>query len=344
VGALVPHDGPFVDDFGEAKLDTGWVVGSGTARVADGTLRLGAAAGDTGVLTLAGSAHSLDSRIQVEVDAVATGQFWIYARHTGQRSFVRLGTVGRQVVLQRSDASGRTRQLGASAAPRGKMRLTLSVIGGRAIAAVDDQPLLERPADLPGDLAEGPTSLIVWGGDERTSVRIRRVQIEPLARRVALLPAHPGDGSFERLRGMADEIWAVSPRRFHWQAGAGVDDDADSAVEILAGLHRISMMPAVSVTQLPTGQEWTRLRAQMLVWADQPQFAGLNLALDRVGNEDFKRIAELRAALAAVGKELVITSADDTGDLETPRELAWFIGPRSSGFVLATSSTQRNSG
>lgn len=343
-GALAPREQPFVDEFDSATLDAGWVVDSGSARVADGALRLGAAPGDTGVLTLAGSARWQDARLQVDLEAAPAGQFWIYARYTGQKSFVRLGTVGRQVVLQRSDVNGGTRQLGASAAPRGRMRLTLSVIGDRAIAAIDDRPLLERPVDLPADLVEGPASLVVWGGGQRTAARISRVDIEPLARRVALLPAHPGEGSFERLRQLADELWAVSPRRFRWQAGTGTDEATDAAVEILAGMHRVAMMPAVSVAQLPAGQEWNKLRAQMLAWADRPQFAGLNLVLERVEPDDFARIGELRGAFAAVGKQLVVTSPDDTGDLETPHELAWFIGPRSSGFVLATSSPQRVSG
>jgi hypothetical protein len=327
IGAYAPRRQRYVDDFDGASLAADWVASPAHAQVGDGALQLAVGAGETdGSVTLGGTQRWQDMRVAVDLAAPPpSGQFWVYVRRNGAGSFLRLGVVGQRVLLQKSDADGRTRQLVVREIGRRPLRLGLRVSGQRALAYIDDDPLLDRAVDLPADLVEGPVMLAVWNADGDASALVRRVEAEPLERRIALISPQPSESAFAGLRERVDELWAVSPRLFGWRAGAPrMLGTTDRALDIFVHHHHLAVHPAVAVDALPPAADWERFSAQMLRWADSPQFSGLNLVIDRVAQDDAARVEGLRRTLAAHGKHLTVTLVDAAQDRTDSPDNNWF--------------------
>jgi hypothetical protein len=341
VAAYAPRRQRYVDDFDGASLAADWIANPGHARVDGGAMRLAVGAGDTdGSVTLGGTQRWQDMHVAVDLAAPPPGgQFWMYVRRNGAGSFLRLGIVDQRVVLQKSDAAGQTRQLVVREVGRRPLRLALQVSGLRALAYIDDDPLLDRPTDLPADLTEGPVVLAVWNAEGDASAVVQRVEAAPLERRIALISPQPSETTFAKLRENADELWAVSPRLFGWRAGAARTlGTSDRALEIFVYHHHLALHPAVAIDALPPAAEWERFSAQMLRWAASPQFGGLNLVVDRIAKDDAAKIEGLRRTLAASGKKLTVTLGSTTLDSSDSPDYAWFARARagSQSFQVAS--------
>lgn len=344
--AHTPREKPFVDDFEDGELDHAWVTSGDHAYTRNGKLHLTAGAGDTdGWMSLGGTARWRDVQVEVELDEPSSGQFWIYARRNTSASFVRLGTVDRRVILQKSDADGQTRQMASREVDGGPLRLSLRVLGSRAVAYLDGEPLLDRPAQLPGHVTEGPVSLAVWNAEGAASASLRRVAVNPLSRRYLVVAAQPAQGDFARMRREAVDVWAISPRLFRWHNGSGSASDPPAlALEIFVRHHRLALLPAVTLDELPPESKWHGFSQRMLEWAGRPGFAGLNMVVDSIGPRDIGRIEDLRRTLGARGKELVVTARRLQPGFPERRNLVWLADPEPgpAGFELGRSSLRRH--
>lgn len=344
--AYTPRHQGVVDDFSDGKIASAWVASNRHARIHDGYLQLVAGPGDyNGVLALGGTERWRDAEVTVDLARRPQGQFWIYARRGSPTRFVRLGIAGDEVVLQCTDADGQTRQVAAAPLPPGAMSLTLRVVGSRAIALLDGQPLLDRPAELSGELAQGPVALVSWNADAAAQTTLRKVAVEPLPRRIALLDPAPSDAEFARLLDEADRFWAVSPKVFRWNGKRGyATDETAASVAIFAGHQRIALLPTVTAEHLPSGKAWDTFSEQLLEWAQRPQYAGLNLMLDRLRPEEVGRIGELRKALAAHDRELTVTVGRGAPELAAAPDFVLFTESRSGAAALPVASARARQG
>jgi hypothetical protein len=274
-------------------------------------LSLTARSGESGALVLLnGTDRWQDAEVAVETDERPRGQFWMYIRRGSSQSFVRLGIVGGQAVLQKSAAGGETRQLASRPLGAGRVRLTLRVIGSRVIAFADGEPLVERPGSLPADLARGSFALAVWNPEGVASATVRRVEARPLFRRAGIIPVSAGEADWARLRREANGLWAVSPRLFTWRRGKPPESTAaDTAVTIFARHHRLALLPAVSVPEAILPSELQAFGAQVARWAETPGFDGLNLVLSDVDTAIAAGtlLEDLRGSLQRRGKHLAVT-------------------------------------
>ena len=342
--AYTPRHERYADDFRGPSLANAWIATGGHARVKPDGLNLLTAAGSAGELTLGGTEQWQDTRTHVRLAGPPAGQFWIYARRNGPLPFLRFGVTEGRVVLQRSDESGQTRQLAAVDAPGGVIDLKLQVIGGRALAWLNDQALTERPAEVPDGLDQGSVTLAVWDDAVDSLSVVRDFEAEPLPRRIALLDTSPTDAGFEQLRAQAGSLWALSPRQYRWRGGQGASlAGPDLALSIFAHHHHIELLPAVQLDAFPDAAQWPHLRARLLEWAGASDCAGLNLVVERVRPEDVPRIEELRRALAMVDRELVVT-ARRRADLAAAPDLLWSSGSGAGGLQYASAPPRRPAG
>jgi hypothetical protein len=341
-----PRHERFVETFAGEKLGSAWIAHGADAQVKNGELRLAATADDIGsTLFLGGTERWRDGRVMVELAAAPSGQFWIYARRSSTDAFVRLGAVGRRVVMQKSDESGQTRQVAERLVGSGPIKLELRVIGSRATAYLDGKPLLDRPTELAGRVREGPVSLAAWTDEGQATAHVRHVEAEPLARQIVMLPAEPDEASYAGLRQQADGLWAISPRLFSWEKSeAKTTTQMDAALRIFVGHHHLVLLPAVKIKALPQKQEWAGFDEDMLAWVEQPGFAGLNLVVDTIRPADIAALETLRGAFLARGKTLALTIP--RGALATPPNFVWFTDENSgvASLEFANSKTRLNPG
>lgn len=346
MATYAPRHERFVDNFEGEKLGSAWIAQGADTQVKNGELRLAATAGDIGsALFLGGTERWRDERVMVELAAPPSGQFWIYARRSSTGAFVRLGAVGRRVVMQKSDENGRTRQVAEHLVGNGPVKLELQVIGSRATAFLDGVPLLDRPTELASHVREGPVSLAAWTDEGEAKALVRYVEAEPLARQIVMLPAEPDEASYAGLRQQADGLWAISPRLFSWEKGAAkTTAQLDTALRIFVGHHHLVLLPAVKITALPREQEWAEFNEDMLAWAGQPGFEGLNLVVDAIRPDDIVALETLRGAFLARGKTLALTLPQ--GTLATAPNFVWFTDENSgvASLQFANSQTRLNPG
>lgn len=328
-----PRHEPFVDQFSEPELSTAWRVDRGDVSTEDGSLRLSTRSGETGaLLALGGTERWNDAEVEVELAERPSGQFWVSLRDDRTSRFLRLGVVGGQAVLQRSDAEGQTRQAAAQEIEGRNINLRLRIAGSRALAYAQGQPLADRPAPVPSGLESGPLTLAVWSSEGEASARIRRVRATPLPRVNVLVAAVPSSSTWDALRQKVTDLSAVSPRYFVWEDGrlreaAGRDE----ALPIFAHYHFLQFLPALAVEGRLSAAQRAELVEQVLHRAREPVFDGLNLVIDSASLESpgGRELANgLRQALQRLEKELVVTVVD-------PRETKLFTPESSTGFVAA---------
>ena len=310
--ANMPRRAAFVDDFKGPDLSAAWHVNHGEATVDEGSLRLSAKEGETGAqLALRGTERWKDASTEVQIVGRPEGQFWIELRGENPSAFMRLGVVDDHVTLQKSERDGETRQVVARKMKPGNLALRLRLIGSRAVAEVNGQTLLERPVEVPAGLDKGPLTLSVWDPAGHASAQIREVKAEPLRRLCGLIAAAPSPSAWDALRRQANDLSALSPRYFSWQAARGRElGKLDAAILIFAHFHHLRLLPALVVNGRISASDSGQLVEQALRWAQEPEFDGLNLVIDGTAAtaEEWKAtMAQLRERMAALGKELAVT-------------------------------------
>jgi hypothetical protein len=318
VAAYAPRRATYADHFQGHSLGGDWIVDAGKAEIQDGTLSFGSGDREYGLLRLGGTDNWRDVQVETTLAGRPTGQFWIYARRRSTKPFVRLGVIDGAILVQRSEEDG-TRQLARVPIPRPNTTITLRVIGDRAVAYVDGRRIGDRPVDLPPQLGFGPVALAVWGETPgAANTRVASFRAEPLPRLSAVLSPIPTAGQWTELRRDLDSIAEVSPATFEWKDGKPRElGRPDSGLAIFAHYHRLALRPAVLVDSPLDAEDYEPLRKQLLDWAKNPQFDGVNLVL-RGGEAPSPQLLAATTAvqneLRADGKELSLTlvGAEDT--------------------------------
>ncbi|CAI8897571.1 polysaccharide deacetylase family protein [Methylocaldum szegediense] len=317
-----PRRKPFIDRFQSAQPAPDWMVDSGEIAIEDGMLRLSSKPGEQGALvTLAGTAHWRDARVEAELEDQGRGQFWISLRQRQGEPFVRLGVSEGEILLQARNRDGSFNRLGSRKAPTGAMTLSLRVVGSRVLAFVNGYRLLTRPAEVPEGAHYGSLMIAVWNdrGDDAAgvgaSIRLKRIEAEPLPRKYGIVSAMPKAAVWTKLRREVDEMYMLSPSYFAWAGGAYKEArHRDLAVEIFARHHRLKFQPALVLEDPIQPSDAVALTEKALSWADDPAFDGLNVVMKPANVEDQQSkdfLAGLSARLAEKGKTLTVTLIGD---------------------------------
>lgn len=317
-----PRRTNFIDKFQSDQSASAWVVDTGEIALEDGSLRLFNQIGEKGALiTLGGTEKWRDADVQVQLKGLPEGQFWLSLRHqTGQPS-VRLGVAEGRVVLQASDAVGRRHQLVSRRLASGAVTLRLRVVGSRAIAYLNGQPLLKRPIAMPKGADQGAFALAVWdkygeaGSVEpgKAAVRLAQVSATPLFPKGGIVGSAQGNAAWEQLRRYAQELSMVSPSYFSWINGkprtAEVDD---RTIEFFARYHRLTFLPALFIDADTPLSDASALTEQALTWLRDPAYDGLNIVLNSTmaGNEWKAFLSELNRRMGKLDKTLAVTLLD----------------------------------
>ncbi|HSD10332.1 MAG TPA: hypothetical protein VLF14_05075 [Candidatus Binatia bacterium] len=309
VAASEPRRGPFVDDFSAAEPSPAWFIDRGDVAEGNRTFELAAKQGESGSLVLLrGTERWRDAYVGVEVAEVIRGQFWIALRARPGPS-LRFGLVDGDAVLQTSDGT-ETHQIARRTVGRREVKLGLRVIGDRAIATLDGEPFLDRPAELPAGLEYGPLALAVWDPDGGAKAWLRRVVARPLQPECGIVSASPAAEAWEELRGEINDLTALSPRYFAWRGDRAVAAEAqDPAMAIFASYHRVKLLPAVRI-ELGSATDLAALEDQLVRWVGSADFDGLNLVVEPklVTDRNWLRmLGDLDRLLRKRRKELALT-------------------------------------
>jgi hypothetical protein len=314
VAASEPRRSSFVDDFSSVEPSPAWLVDRGELDQHDRTLQIAARPGDTGSLVLLGGTERWrDAYVGVEVAEVLRGQFWISLRARSGAS-LRFGLVDGDAVLQASDGA-ETHQLARRRVGRREVKLGLRVIGDRAVATLDDEPFIDRPAELPAGLEYGPLALAVWDPNGGAKARLRRVAAMPLQPECGIVSSAPVAEAWEELRGEIDELTALSPRYFAWRRNQAVAaEERDQTMAIFASYHRVKLLPAARIEN-GSALDFTALEEQLLRWAGSPGFDGLNVVVEPKLASDprwMRMLRGVRRRLLERRKELAVTLVGGT--------------------------------
>jgi len=309
LAAREPRRGAYLDEFRAAEPSPAWVVDHGEIAIEDNALRISGKEGQSGAqVWLAGTERWRDASITVSLDRRPTGQFWMALRTRGAGPALRLGVAGGRAVMQQS-VNGETHELAAREIGNARVELTLRMIGARADATLNGEPMLQRPAEIPAALDAGAVTLAVWSPKGEASAQVRRIETQPLSPALAVVSASPNDASWNELRRRADRLSIVSPRGAV-AADAESDARATLAVEIFARYHRLHIFPALAVDRHPAPPEARRLVDQALRSVQSSDVDGLNLVVAPAivsSREGLDLVSTLRSRLTEKHKALIVT-------------------------------------
>jgi hypothetical protein len=310
VAASEPRRAPFVDDFSAEEPSAAWLVDRGELAQQGSKLQIAARPGESGSLVLLGGTERWrDAYVGVEIAEVERGQFWISLRARTGASSLRFGLVDGDAVLQANDGA-ETHQLARRRVGHREVKLGLRLIGDRAVVTLDDEPFMDRPAELPAGLDYGPLALAVWDPDGGAKARLRRVAARPLRPECGIVAPAPVAEAWENLRGEIDELTALSPRYFAWRGNQAVTaEEQDQAMGIFASYHRVKLLPAARI-EIGSSTDFAALEDQLFRWAALPGFDGLNLVVAPKLATDpklMRMLGEVHGRLRKDRKELALT-------------------------------------
>jgi hypothetical protein len=315
-----PRRTEFVDQFDSALSASAWIVDRGEMTLEPGNLRLTNSPNEQGALiSLAGTEKWRDADVEVQLAALPTGQFWLSLRNDPHRASIRLGIANGQVLLQESLATDVHRQLASVDAADGPLRLRLRVVGKGAMAYLNDQPLTQRPIAMPEGAEQGPVSLAVWQPESETAdltealVNLSKVIAKPLEAKAGIINPVLDENGWQRLHDSVDQLAVLSPQYFAWQDGKPqVLAAYDNALEIFARYHHLSFQPAVVINSQTPLSDAPLLAEQLINWASEPGFDGLNLVLNDSMFDDGWRafLIDLIQRIRQTGKTLTVTLLD----------------------------------
>ncbi len=315
-----PRRTEFVDQFDSALSASAWIVDSGEMTIAPGNLRLTNSPNEQGALmSLAGTEKWRDADVEVQLATHPTGQFWLSLRHDTHHPSIRLGIANDQVLLQESLATDVHRQLASVDVSEGPLTLRLRVVGKGAMAYLNDQPLTNRPVAMPEGAEQGPVALAVWQPESETAdlteavVNLSKVIAKPLVAKAGIITPVLDETGWQQLQDSVDQLAILSPQYFAWQDGKPQALAAyDNALEIFARYHQLSFQPAVVVDGQTPLSEAPLLADQLLNWASESGFDGLNLVLnDSMLNDGWRAfLTDLIQRIRQAGKTLTVTVLD----------------------------------
>ncbi|MEQ1529964.1 MAG: hypothetical protein ABL925_11670 [Methylococcales bacterium] len=310
-----PRRTAFVDQFQADQTASAWLVDSGEISINDGLLHLANKSGEQGALiTLAGTEKWQDAEAEVQLNGQPEGQFWVILRHRVGQPFVRLGVTDDHVVLQRFDGHIIT-QLASRDVPLNKINLKLRMVGSRAMAYVNEQPLLKRPVSLPDGLEQGAFALTVWNNESQDSgiaaVNLEQIKATPLFKKSAIIAPSLGKNAWAQLHQQAEQLSAVSPHYFSWVDGKAQESEVrDSTIDIFAHYHRLKVQPALYIDEKTPLSDVPALTNQVLIWASDPLYHGINILLNNAMPGEGWRLflSDLNTRMHKMGKSLAITT------------------------------------
>lgn len=312
----------FVDNFPSDQSASAWVVDTGEIALEKGSLRIFNQIGEKGALiTLSGTEKWQDADVEVQLKGQQKGQFWMYLRHETGRPSVRLGVSEGRTMLQISDGMGVHRQLVNRRLPSGAITLRLRVVGTRATAYLNGQPLLKRPTAMPKGADHGGFALAVWDkyGREgvvesgKASTFLVKVSANPLFAKSGIVAASPGDAGWEKIRRQAKDLSTLSPSYFSWKDGKPrTTKFYDGLFLFFARFHRLRLLPALFIDEATPLTDAEALTDQALTWAKDPSYDGLNIVLKKTMAEAQWRtfIIQLNQRMVKMGKTLAVTLLD----------------------------------
>lgn len=322
INSHAPRRMTFIDKFQSDRPASEWVVESGEIAIENGTLRMSNKSGEQGALMpLGGTEKWQDADVEVQLKGQPEGQFWVSLRQRRGQPLVRLGISEGQVMLQSSDGIGMTKQLASRDAPSGNIALRLRVVGSRAVAYLNGQPLLARPIEVLPGADHGAFALAVWNekgntvgvGSEKALVTMTQVTATPLFPKCGIIAATAGPVAWTQLRKQSEELSIISPLYFNWIGGKPQTSQVrDIGMEIFAQYHRLNLQPALFIDGDTPLSDIAALSEQALVWASNPAYQGLNVILHSamVGDEWRSFLSDLNQRMGKVGKTLTVTLLD----------------------------------
>jgi hypothetical protein len=337
-----PRRTEFVDQFDSALSASAWIVDSGELNIEPGNLRLSNSPNQQGALiSLAGTEKWRDADVEAQLAAPPTGQFWLSLRHDTHHPSIRLGIANGQVLLQESLATDVHRQLASVDVSEGPLTLRLRVVGKGAMAYLNDQPLTNRPIAMPEGAEQGPVSLSVWQPVSETAdlteavANLSKISAKPLEAKAGIIRPVLDENGWQQLHDAVDQLAILSPQYFAWQDGKPqVLAAYDNALEIFARFHQLSFQPTVVVDRQTPLSEAPLLAEQLINWASEPEFDGLNLVLnDSMLNDGWRAfLTDLIQRIRQTGKTLTVTVLDVTQQSQ-PRDANHFL------WVVASAAT-----
>jgi hypothetical protein len=187
------------------------------------------------------------------------------------------------------------------------------------MAYLNDQPLTQRPIAMPEGAEQGPVSLAVWQPESETAdltealVNLSKVIAKPLEAKAGIINPVLDENGWQRLHDSVDQLAVLSPQYFAWQDGKPqVLAAYDNALEIFARYHHLSFQPAVVINSQTPLSDAPLLAEQLINWASEPGFDGLNLVLNDSMFDDGWRafLIDLIQRIRQTGKTLTVTLLD----------------------------------
>ena len=315
-----PRRATFSDTFQSNQLVSDWVVDSGELSIEKDSLHMARADGEQGaMIALGGTEKWQDAEVEVQLNGLPEGQFWVSLRHGADQPYIRLGIAKGQVLLQETNGMGKTKQFSSRDLPLNEVTLKLRVVGVRVIAYLNGQALTERPVELESNIKEGAFALTVWNDSEsldefalnRASVSVAQVKAAPLFPKNAIVAPVLEESVWATLRQQAEQLSAISPRYFSWadRKKAEAFQVSDSSMEIFAHYHHLQLLPALHISGDTPLSDASALIDQAIVWASNPDYHGLNIVLQDAMAEDKWRPAlnKLNNKMNDIGKMLSVT-------------------------------------
>ena len=319
-----PRRKSFVDNFDSEDSSDAWIVDSGEISIKQGSFRIFNNSGENGALVmLSGTEKWQDADVEVQLQGLPKGQFWISLRQGTSKPSVRLGIAHGQVMLQQSNRTGEHHLLSRSDAPIDGITLRLRVVGSRAIGYLNGQPLLTRPVEMPEYNHHGSFALAVWNNSNivdtvesgEASANLVKVTATPLFTKGVIIASTSTttENVWTQLRQIAGELSLLSPGYFAWIDGKPQASDVDISMQIFARFHHLKLLPAVFIDEDTPLSDTASIANQALAWVTATAYDGLNFVIKSKMAESAEWrlfLSNLNENIHNSGKTLKVTILD----------------------------------
>ncbi len=318
-----PRRAIFSDTFQSSQLTSDWVVDSGEMIIEKNTLRMSNEKGEQGaMLTLGGTEKWEDAEVEVKLNGLPEGQFWISLRYGVDQPFIRLGIANDRVLLQETNGIGKTKQLASADVFPNLNTLKLRVVGGRVIAYFNGQALTNRPIELEPSIKYGAFTLTVWKNNkgldgfttEKASVNLTEVKARPVFSKNVIVKPVLKEREWTKLRQQSEQLSGISPRYFAWiDRKPQTFQVSESTMEIFTRYYHLQFLPALFISSDTPFSDASSVTEQALEWASNPKYHGLNIVLKNTlaGGEWRQVLDDLSFKMAEIGKTLSVTVIED---------------------------------
>ncbi|MEY4211287.1 MAG: hypothetical protein RLZ92_1668 [Pseudomonadota bacterium] len=333
-----PRHSELIDQFDLPPSESAWIVDNGELIIQPRNLQLTNTVGEQGgLISLAGSEKWRDADVEVQLNQLPEGQFWLSLRHRVNQPTIRLGVANGQVLLQESLANDVHKQLASIDVSESRLNLRLRVIGQRATAFLNGQPLLSRPVVMPEGANQGALTLAVWQPQfAQALVNINQISAKPIKAKTGLVSPLLDQNSWQQLRETADQLTTISPLYFAWQDNK-LQQFAryDNALEIFARYHHLKFHPALVIDPHTPFSDTPLIAEQLSNWVNQAGFDGFNLVINDSMLDDGWRafLIDLIQRIKQTGKTLIVTKQDAVQP-QTPIRINNYLSVDTGSFFI----------